>query len=76
MSTAIDPVEITVNGEVQTLPVGSTLGGLLQRHEIEPETARGVAVAVNDEIVRREAWAEKPLYPGDRVEIVTAKQGG
>lgn len=76
MSTAIEPVEITVNGEAQALPVGTTLAGLLHLREIDPEAARGVAVAVNDEIVRREKWAEKPLYPGDRVEIVTAKQGG
>ena len=76
MSTAIEPVEITVNGEAQTLPVGSTLGGLLRVHEIDPEAARGVAVAVNDEIVRREAWDQTPLSTGDRVEIVTAKQGG
>ena len=76
MSIAIEPVNITVNGEAQTLPVGSTLAGLLRAHDLDPTAARGVAVAVNDEIVRQAAWAETPLAPGDRVEIVTAKQGG
>jgi sulfur carrier protein len=36
----------------------------------------GVAVAVNGEVVRRGAWAEHRLAPGDRVEIVGAVQGG
>ena len=36
----------------------------------------GIAVAVNGEVVRRSAWAERRLRPGDRVEIVGAAQGG
>lgn len=40
------------------------------------DDARGIAVAVNDEVVRRSVWDERPLQDGDRVEIVRAVQGG
>ena len=38
--------------------------------------ASGIAVAVNGEVVRRAAWAERRLRAGDRVDIVGAVQGG
>jgi sulfur carrier protein len=37
---------------------------------------RGVAVAVNGEVVPRSQWAEVALRDGDRVEVLTAAQGG
>ncbi|MEU0493798.1 sulfur carrier protein ThiS [Nocardiopsis changdeensis] len=36
----------------------------------------GIAVAVNDEVVRRAAWAGTRLGAGDRVDVLTAVQGG
>ncbi|WP_125773708.1 sulfur carrier protein ThiS [Antribacter gilvus] len=39
-------------------------------------TPQGVAVAVNDAVVPRGAWTSTVLSPGDRVELVTAVQGG
>ena len=37
---------------------------------------KGVAVAVNDEVVSRSRWTTTRLAEDDRVEILTAKQGG
>ena len=37
---------------------------------------RGVAVAVNGEVVPRSTWATVPLADGDSVEVLTATQGG
>jgi sulfur carrier protein len=37
---------------------------------------RGVAVALNGEIVRRGDWATTALHDGDIVEIVSAAAGG
>lgn len=37
--------------------------------------SRGIAVAVNGEVVPRNDWKRR-LQPGDRVEILTATQGG
>ncbi|MCB7136698.1 sulfur carrier protein ThiS [Cellulosimicrobium marinum] len=39
-------------------------------------TPQGVAVAVNDAVVPRGTWGSTTVAPGDRVEIVTAVQGG
>jgi sulfur carrier protein len=36
----------------------------------------GVAVAVNDDVVPRASWSTTALRPGDRVEVLTAVQGG
>ena len=41
-----------------------------------PGAPRGVAVAVNDEVVPRTQWASRRLNAGDTVEIVRATQGG
>jgi sulfur carrier protein len=36
----------------------------------------GIAVAVNDEVVPRGRWPSRRLHDRDRVEILTAVQGG
>lgn len=36
----------------------------------------GLAVAVNATIVRRGSWTETVLQDGDRIEVLTAVQGG
>ncbi|GIH04321.1 thiamine biosynthesis protein ThiS [Rhizocola hellebori] len=38
--------------------------------------ARGIAVAVNGEVVRRGDWPTHHLRDGDRVEVLSAAQGG
>ncbi|MCY1137846.1 sulfur carrier protein ThiS [Actinoplanes sp. Pm04-4] len=40
------------------------------------EAQRGVAVAVNGEVVPRSTWAVTALAEGDSVEVLTAAQGG
>jgi sulfur carrier protein len=37
---------------------------------------RGVAVAVNSEVVPRSSWAEFTIKEGDRVEVLGAAAGG
>lgn len=36
----------------------------------------GIAVALNSEVIPRGSWAETRLAEGDRVDVVTAVQGG
>jgi sulfur carrier protein len=38
--------------------------------------ASGVAAAVNGEVVRRVSWPATALAAGDKVEVLTAVQGG
>lgn len=66
-------VPITFNG-TPTRAVGS-VGDLLAEHRGQRRPT-GVAVAVNDEVVRRDDWDLRELRAGDRVEVVTAVQGG
>ena len=65
---------IRVNGEDEALAV-ATLVALLESKAIDP-TQRGIAVALNGAVVPRAAWPDTALAPGDRVEIVRARQGG
>jgi sulfur carrier protein len=41
-----------------------------------PDDARGVAVAVDGEVVPRGEWGARQLHDGARVEVLTAMQGG
>lgn len=69
--------QVHINGDVVDMPIGTTLADAMHQHlDIDPMHARGVAVAVNDEVVRREDWQDVLLEAGDRVEVITARQGG
>ena len=39
-------------------------------------SARGVAVAVNEEVVPHAEWPNHPLQPNDRLTLIRATQGG
>lgn len=69
-------VHITVNGKESVLREGSTLADLLMKIDIDPLKVRGVAIAVNEAIVRKSEWDSRELKAGDEVEMVTAHQGG
>ena len=67
---------------------GSDTIGLLAGRRFLPNTAgcetaqldlpdpKGFAIALNGEVVRRDAWAATALNDGDRVEIIRAMSGG
>jgi sulfur carrier protein len=63
---------ITVNGEPRD--VVGTVDDLLDALGIE--VRRGMAVAVDAEVVPRSEWSTTRVADGARVEIVTAVQGG
>ena len=71
--TAID---ITLNGESRTIHGDATVVDVLREMDLDPSNPKGIAVAVNDEVVRRGAWGDAALKKGDRVEVITARQGG
>jgi sulfur carrier protein len=66
-------MEVQVNGDWRAIPDGSTVAGLLAALGTGP---RGVAVALNGEVVRRGEWGKVVVPPGARLEILTAVQGG
>jgi sulfur carrier protein len=68
-----------VNGEPYALdgalPVIDLVARLLPGLVVDG-APQGVAVALDDTVVPRGAWSTTIVRPGDRVEIVTAVQGG
>lgn len=66
-------MRVTVNGETRELPDETTLATVVA---LVTTAGRGVAVAVNDEVVSRAEWERTAVREADRVEILTAVQGG
>ncbi len=66
---------ITVNGQRSELRGGETLGEVLARLGLAV-SARGVAIAVDGEVVPQREWADYELAEHARVEVLTAMQGG
>ncbi|GAA2078435.1 sulfur carrier protein ThiS [Streptomyces albiaxialis] len=66
-------VTVSVNGEARAVPDGLALDRLVATFSTAPS---GVAAAVNEDVVPRGRWADTRLGEGDRVEILTAVQGG
>ena len=66
-------VQVIVNGEPHEVPGGTTVQQMVATVS---ELVSGVAAAVNGEVVPRRAWGGTLLSDGDRVEVVTAVQGG
>jgi sulfur carrier protein len=66
-------MEVFINGERRRLADGASVAEAVRL--VTAETS-GVAAAVNDEVVSRAAWNSTPVAEGDRVEVLTAVQGG
>jgi sulfur carrier protein len=66
---------IVLNGQDSDLSAGETIAAALSRLEL-PADARGVAVAVDGEVIPRDGWRSFTLGEDARVEVLTATQGG
>lgn len=67
------PLSVSVNGGPREVPYGTTLDQLVAEFTAAPS---GVAAAVNETVVPRGEWPRTRLADGDRVEVLTAVQGG
>jgi sulfur carrier protein len=66
---------IVLNGASCEVQPGETVAAALARLGLSPD-ARGVAVAVDGEVVPRACWELFALAEDARVEVLTAMQGG
>lgn len=66
-------VTVAVNGEPRDVPAQFTLDALIGTLTAAPS---GVAAAVNEAVVPRSQWPGLELTEGDRIEVLTAVQGG
>jgi sulfur carrier protein len=68
-------MKVIVNGDTTELSDGATVAQVLEHLGRGPEP-KGVAVAVNGEVVPKAGWGRTPLSTDDRVEVLTAVGGG
>ena len=66
---------VVLNGEEHVLPEGSTVADAV-RATGAADDGRGVAVALDGEVVPRGDWRGAPLAEGAHVEVLQAVQGG
>jgi len=68
-------MNVRLNGDPAELGADATVADAVEASGLEA-AARGVAVAVEGEVVPRREWAERRLSEGASVEVVRAVQGG
>jgi thiazole synthase len=68
-------MRIELNGESRLVGEGATLADIVREAGAAPE-GRGVAVAVDGEVVPRGEWEDAILREGQKVEVLAAIQGG
>jgi len=68
-------MRVRVNGEPREFSDGATVRDVVALLDL-PAEARGVAVAVDAEVVPRGSWGDTEIADGARVEVLTAIQGG
>ncbi len=66
-------MNVIINGEPHKLAADATVGHAVR---VVTSATRGVAAALNDEVVSRAVWEDTRIADGDRVEVLTAVQGG
>jgi sulfur carrier protein len=68
-------VRVTLNGDPRDVRPGTTVAAVVLEAGVAPDE-RGVAVAVDGEVVPRTRWGGTSLEPEARVEILRATAGG
>jgi sulfur carrier protein len=66
---------VVLNGEPAALPDGATVADAVA-HAGAPAEGRGVAAALDGQVVPRGEWASTELPEGGQVEVLQAVQGG
>jgi sulfur carrier protein len=68
-------VDVTVNGERHALDSGSTISAVVALLRGDDE-GRGVAVALNGEVISRSRWRDTEVRDGSVIEVLGAIGGG
>ena len=68
-------MKVELNGERRELPAGATVADAVEQAGAPPQ-GRGLAVAVDGEVVPRAEWHRTAVPDGGTVEVLTAVQGG
>ena len=74
-------MKVHVNGELKVFPdTGEpprdlSLYQLLKDLDLDPDRA-GIAVAMDQQVIRRQLWLQTGVHSGCQLEIIQAVQGG
>lgn len=68
-------MRVELNGRTLDVAEDTTVADLIREAGAHPD-GRGVAVAVEGEVVPRGAWEETHVAAGQVVEVLEARQGG
>ena len=66
---------IQLNGESKEFSDGITVETLIQQ-QTQTDSATGIAIAINGQVIRRTQWETTVFSSGDDVEILQAVAGG
>ncbi|WP_103865232.1 sulfur carrier protein ThiS [Aquimarina sp. I32.4] len=64
---------ININNKQQSISENSSISIVLEQLNI---VTKGIAIAVNNEIIAKENWSKTHLQQEDQVTIIKATQGG
>ncbi|MFI3303491.1 MAG: sulfur carrier protein ThiS [Rikenellaceae bacterium] len=64
---------IYLNQRELTVECDITLWDLLSEHSIKPE---GIAIAINNRIIKRNEWQTTQLFDGAKITLIQATYGG
>lgn len=67
-------MDITVNGEPRSMPEPTTVAGLATA--LVGPVQNGIAIAVNGTVLPPASWTTQAVRAGDRIDVITAMQGG
>ncbi|MEB0261982.1 MULTISPECIES: sulfur carrier protein ThiS [unclassified Mucilaginibacter] len=67
-------MEITVNQQTYSVSEICSLQQMLDTILLQP--VKGIAIAVNQDIIAKSYWPTHSLKPGDNLTIIKATQGG
>lgn len=67
-------MRLRINGELSDV-TATTVADVL-RDRLGPAAGPGIAVALNGEVVPRTEWQTTPVGELDRIELLSAAQGG
>ncbi|RBL93381.1 sulfur carrier protein ThiS [Chitinophaga flava] len=67
-------MEVLVNNKLYAVQQGITIAALLQFIQLSAQ--KGIAIAVNNQVVPKNNWDQQPLQHADSITIIRATQGG
>ena len=67
-------MEITINNQKHNIPEDYSVDQLLSF--LMPGTEKGIAVAINQQIIPKSNWQLHKLLPEDNIMLIRATQGG